>query len=903
MGRLHRRALALLLLVAALAAGGDLGAWPGGDHDPAIPTLTAVIGHDFGADLSDPDDIARYLAALHQAAPARTRLVEYARSWQGRPLHYLVIGSAERIAALDDVQAGLQRLADPRGAGSAELEGLVETLPAVVWLAHGVHGNEVTSSDAALLTAYHLLASRRPETAALLDSLLVVVDPLQNPDGRARFVHHYRSHQGLVPQPSPIAAERVEPWPSGRTNHYLFDMNRDWFAQTQPETRGRAAAFLAYRPHVYADVHEMGTDRTYYFPPPAQPWNPYLNERQNAAIERFGRAMAERFDRRGFRYFTREDYDAYYPGYGDTWPTLHGAAGMTFEMASPRGLLGQRSDGSVVSYRDGVDRHFTASLATLEAAAADRARLLEDFLAMRRASGPDTTYVLPRRGDAGRVDKLADLLRRQGIEVRRLPDAGRVCGESVPAGSYLVSTQQPAGPLAGTLLAADSPARAEFWAEQERRLARHLPAQVYDVVAWSLPLLFDVESLSCRLSVASYPLMDAPPPGPPAPVTGSTTVAYLVPWGSQAATRFLAAALREGLPVFFTTHPFSRGERRFPGGTLIVRRAGEPADPAARVAALAAASGAEVVAIDGTWVDAGVDFGSDHVRRARAPRIALAWGEPATVTDTGALRYAVERKLGYPLTPVRTADLASPWLDQFDVLVLPDGDDYAKALPAEAADNLGRWVRRGGTLVGIGGALAYLGSEAVGLLASRPELRAAPDSGDSEPPVAGPGVAAGSGSAAAAPEEDGPVPGTILATEADLDRAVAAKEAAPPEISGVLLQAVTDDDHWLAMGLPARLPIMFSGARVFTPLPLDKGTNALRFAAAERLVLAGYLWTSVRPQLAFKPAAMVQPEGRGQVIAFVADPAFRGVMDGLDVLLANALLLGPAMASPVPPAP
>ena len=672
------RALPSLLLLALPGWVAALEAWPDVRYDDAIPTLAQVVGHDLGEDITAPDDLARYLRALTAAAPERTRLVEYARSWEGRPLHYLVIGNADNVARLADVRAGMQRLADPRGLGSAERDRLLADLPAVVWLAHGVHGDEISSSDAALSTAYHLLAARDDAVADLLERTVVVIDPSQNPDGRARFVHHYRSLRGLVPQPSPIAAERAQAWPGGRTNHYLFDMNRDWFALTQPEVAGRVRAFLDYFPLVHVDLHEMGTDSSYYFPPPAVPYNPYLTERQRSILETLGRGAAELFDRFGFRYYTREVYDAYYPGYGDTWPALHGAAGMTFEMASARGMLGQRSDGSLVSYRDGVQRHFVASLAAIRTAAAERRRLLQAFLEHRSGSGDGNLYLLSRNPDPGRADKLARVLMDQGVEVRRLSQSGRLCEGQHEAGTYVVSTDQPAGRLAGTLLAAESPADAAFWQEQERRAAKRLPVEVYDVVAWSLPLLFGVPVTSCRAAAGGYPVVNSAPRAEAEP-PGEAAVAYLVPWGSQAAAQFLARALMEGLAVETATEALSRDGLNLPRGTLILRRSANGPDMPQRMAELARDTGARAIAADDSWVEGGIDFGSERVRNVRAPHVALAWDEPTVAGSAGAWRYLLERKLGYPVAPVRVRDLGSRWLDQFDVLVLPDGEGYAAA--------------------------------------------------------------------------------------------------------------------------------------------------------------------------------------------------------------------------------
>ncbi len=894
---------ALLLVLAAPAVAEPRAFWPGADYDPAIPDLASVLGHAPGDDITTPEGLVTYLQALKRAAPERTRLVEYARSWEGRPLHYLVVGSREHLARLDEIRAGMRRLADPRDRAAGELEALVAELPAVVWLAHGVHGNEISSADAALLTAYHLLAARDPETAALLDDVLVIIDPAQNPDGRARFVQHYTGLRGLAPQPSPIAAERSEPWPTGRGNHYLFDMNRDWFALTQPEVRGRVQAYLDYYPVVHVDLHEMDTDSSYYFPPPAVPANPYLGNDQEAVLEALGRGTAELFDRFGFRYFSRETFDAYFPGYGDTWPALHGAAGMTFEMASARGLLGQRLDGSLVSYADGVARHFVASMAVLRTAAAERERLLRAFLAQRRGVGDGVTYLLSRERDPGRADALAALLMAQGVEVRQLPEAVRLCGRQVAAGSYAVSTDQPAGRLAGTLLAPESPAGAEFWAEQQRRLDKRLPLEVYDVVAWSLPLLFDVPVTSCRTGAEVFPLANGAPSHAAAP-PGEARVAYLVPWGSRAAARFLATALAAGLRLEMATDGFSQNGTEYPRGTLILRRAANAGDLPARVAALARQSGAAITATDTSWVSRGAGFGSDRVRPLRAPRVAIAWGAPTSPYSAGALRYTLEQKLGYPAAPVAVDDLASPWLDQFDVLVLPDGDGYAESLADPVTENLRRWVRRGGTLLAVGGALEYLGPDHADLLSVRPELRAAPGDAAAEDADTPPGAAQAAEPERASTEADaepsGPVPGTVLATEADLLAAVAPEEPRPPDVPGVLANATVDRDHWLSVGLPARLRFMVAGERIFTPLRLDEGTNVASFAAADGLVAAGHLWEAARRQLARKPVVMVQPQERGHVIGFAADPAFRGMMDGLDVLLANAVFVGPAMVGPVP---
>src|SRR5512143_1605845 len=404
--------LATLTLAAALAVPSPVAAET--RYDPRIPTLKAVVGHDLGAEITSPEQIAAYLKALAEAAPDRARVVEYAKSEEGRPLHVLVIGSPERMARLDDVKKGLRALADPRGLAPQEAERLVEELPAVVWLLHAVHGNEISSSDAALALAHHLLAAEGdPDVDLVRREALVLIDPLQNPDGRARFLGTNALAQGPSPDPEPLAAEHDEPWPGGRANHYLFDMNRDWFALTQPETRGRLELYLEWRPQVVADLHEMGGDSTYYFAPPATPLNPHFSRAQQQWLDAFGRAIAARFDAAGEAYFVREVFDSFYPGYGESWPMAQGAVGRTVERASARGLRFRREDGSELRYLDGIRNHFRAALATAGTAARGREKLLRDFLEFRRSAvregsdGAVRQYVISG-ADPSRLRRLAD---------------------------------------------------------------------------------------------------------------------------------------------------------------------------------------------------------------------------------------------------------------------------------------------------------------------------------------------------------------------------------------------------------------------------------------------------------------------------------------------------------------
>ncbi len=873
----------LLLFCVSTTDAADLG-WPDADYDPAIPTLKKVVGHAPGERLTRSADAQRYLRALAEAAPERTHLVEYARSWQGQPLSYLLIAAPQRIADLESVRADIQRIAHPRDLDDSAARALVDGLPAVVWLAYGVHGNEISSTDAALLTAYHLLAARNDDDVArMLDQTLVGIDPDMNPDGRERFVHHYIQTEGIEPAASSIAAERREPWPNGRSNHYLFDMNRDWLGLTQPESKGRVATFLEYYPLIHVDVHEMGTDTSYYFPPPAEPFNPHLTPGQLDRLELVGRNIGSFFDRFGYDYFTREIFDALYPGYGDSWPAFHGAVGMTFEMASARGLAGERQDGSIVTYAEGVQRHFVASIATIDAAAHNRSELLEAFLEYRRsavrgAHGGPREYLLPAGRDPEAAHDFAGRLANHGIEVRRTTAATRACGVDLPAGSYLISSRQGAGRLVRTLLEDDSPIAEAFLAEQERRRARGLGAELYDVLGWSLPRLYNLPVTPCDRSVGGDPRPWSADDSFEVQVPPRAEVAWLVPWGTRAAGRFLAAGLRDGLVIRGANEPMTLAGRDHARGTLVIRVADHPDVERdalyERVVALARSSGAEVLAADTSWTTAGTSFGSRNVPRLHPPRIALAWDAPTRSLSAGHTRFVLERQFGYPVEPVRVAHLGEPALDRFDVLILPDGGNYAAVLGTGGVERLRAWVHRGGTLIGLAGATEFLTNAPAGLLPAQRERAL--------------------DSPAAEVEDREPVAGVRITDDEAFAEAIAAADADPDWIPGVVMRAHPDPDHWLTVGLPDELNMMVEGRNVFRPLRLNEGVNALRFAAADELVVSGHLWQENREQWAYKPAVMVAEHGSGQVIGFTADPNFRGVMDGLNVLFLNAVLRGPA---------
>ncbi len=776
------------------------------------------------------------------------------------------------MARLDDVKAGIARLADPRGLSDDEAEALLAELPVVTALMHGIHGNETSSSGAAMAEAYHLLAATGDaDVDLILSESLVLIDPMENPDGRNRFVYQNEVAQARWPDEAAFSAEHDEPWPGGRGNHYLFDLNRDLFIQSQPETRGKVDIFLEYRPQIVADLHEMGGDATYFFPPTAPPSNPWYGERQIALMDVFGSAIAARFDARGFAYFNRDVYDLFYPGYVDMWPMGHGALGMTYEQASARALRLRQSDGDLLTYGQGVLQHFTAALETALTSARNRDSILRDYLAFRREGvdagqrGP-AEIVLHSAHDPGMAERLAKMLTENGIEVFRASGPVTVDDRTLSAGSsFIVPLDQPAHGFIHNLLDANVPMEEDFVRRQIERRANRRSDEIYDLTAWSQSLLWDVEAIETAATgargepVTTVATLEAPAALPEA------LVGYLIPWGTNAAAT-VVEALREGIRVRAAGAEFTLDGRRYGTGTAIVRVAENGPNMPARLADIGARHRAEVVAIDDAYVREGMSLGSRRVRALREPRVLLVYDSPGQSYSVGWARYVLERRYGQRTTAVRASSLGRARLADYDVVVFPSGN-YGSAVSEGLLDRLRAWMRDGGTVITMAESSRWASRE--GLLATETERRGGRAEGD-----------------------DPPDPGTPDQPIEYLD-AISPEDESPEGVPGAILRTVLDTEHWLAAGTDGEIGVLVEGSRVFRPITLDDGTNVGRYADLDDLVLGGIVWEESRPQLANKAFLIHQPYGRGQLVAFAEDPNYRAYAEATQLLFMNAVLLGP----------
>ncbi|HZF67752.1 MAG TPA: M14 family zinc carboxypeptidase [Gemmatirosa sp.] len=525
-----------------------------GPYRANVPAPEALLGYRFGDRNTQFAEQERVLLAIAERASDRVRVEEIGATHEGRRMRLFIVSSPENIARLDAIRADLDRLSDPRGVAPAELDALARRTPTVVWISESVHGNESPGFETAMPLLFQLAASLEPATLAALRNAIVVLNPSSNPDGHERFTVWYNSVARS--DPTNDAYEHREPWSvQGRFNHYRFDMNRDVMASTQPEVQALLRGMLRWHPQTAVDQH--GHTVNYFFPPAASPVNANIGAESEKWLSIVGRANAAAFDRYGWMYFVRDQFDLYYPGYWDTWPSLTGATGMTYETDGGgwKGILWRREDGSLLSFRDGIAKHWTTAMATIEAVAGRAAERVRDYAEFRRRAvdagrtGRMRRVVIEPGDDPQRAAELAAALLRSGIEVRRADQpfsSGRATSYGLgstassaaesrrfAAGAYVVDLAQPQGRLARAFLepapvldsAFARTQREKFARNQRRGGANEEYYEFYDITAWSLPVAFGVRAYwtedAAPVSGALLALPDAPRPGPPLIATGA----------------------------------------------------------------------------------------------------------------------------------------------------------------------------------------------------------------------------------------------------------------------------------------------------------------------------------------------------------------------------------------------
>ncbi|MEX0602788.1 MAG: hypothetical protein WD295_05570, partial [Bacteroidota bacterium] len=660
------------------------------------------------------------------------------------------------------------------------------------------------------------------------------------------------------------------PWPGGRFNHYLFDLNRDWSWSTQQETQQRLRLYREIMPHVHVDFHEMDYSSTYFFFPAAHPLHREFPAEVKHWGEIFARGNSRALDRHGVPYFTGESFDLFYPGYGDSWPTFNGAIGMTYEQAGHgrAGLAIRRPDGTLLTLADRARNHFLTSIATLETAIRHRTARSRDFFrfwddALRNTASP-RGYLIPPGNDPNRTARMVNTLLRQGVEVHRLGEplqtdarpyyAQRNSRETFPAGTYFVSLNQPQRRLVTALLEPRSEVRDTFF---------------YDVSAWSLPVAYGLKAYTT----------DTPLPRTASLVTeglirgtvsgGKATFAYLIPWDRTDAVKLAWQLLDRGFHVSVAHRWFETGGRRFEAGTIVAFVGANPDSLHDVIPALAATYGVDVFATATGMTDTGISLGSNRIRPLKRPEIAVITDAPVGANDFGELWFMFDREFGIPFTAIRAREFSGIQLSRYSVIIFPDGGEYRSVFDTTMTAKLKRWVEEGGVVIGIEGGARFLTKNRSGITPALVE------------------------------DEKKNEDKTKAELEEEKARAERIKQQTLFEkqesdrlerIPGTIFRALVDTTHPIGFGYEREVYVLKGNAPSYQLL--ETGHTVVRYTKDSTSV-SGYALPARSRRIAGMGAVQEYTIGNGKAVLFGESITFRMFWTGFQKMLFNAVLFLP----------
>lgn len=799
------------------------------------------LGYPLGSKFTPHYKIVNYFQQVAAAVPQQVKLQQYGSTYEGRPLYLAFVSSAANTGNLESIRKNNLQLAGLES-GSA-----TNSSTAVVWLSYNVHGNEASSSEAAMQTIYELL---QPEHAGWLSNTVVIMDPCLNPDGRDRYVNWFNSVAGVTPNANPAAREHEEPWPGGRINHYNFDLNRDWAWQTQIETQQRIKVYNQWMPQVHVDYHEQGYNEPYYFAPAAAPFHEVITGWQKDFQTAIGKNNAKYFDKNGWLYFTKERFDLFYPSYGDTYPTYNGSIGMTYEQGghSRGGLAVQTDEGELLTLKDRLQHHTTTGLSTVEMTSENAGKLITEFKKFfdnsRSGAGSNYKAYIITSNDFARIKAVQDVLRNNGISFGSVTATTGLTGYNYYTGktepvkadkfSIVVNATQTRSVMAKVLL------------EPVSRLA---DSATYDITAWSLPYAYGVNAYALTAPVKAgndndyiYPLLQQPGYG------------IAVSYSSVHDASLLAALLSNGVGVRVNEKDIVyKGSTLNKGTLLILKR--DNATTWDKVRTIINTWGANFILLDGGFMDAGPDMGSPDILKLAAPRVALVTGNDVSPNAAGEIWHLFEQQVKYPITLLNGDRLRINTLKQFDVLILPDGD-YSFISDKKTGDDIKTWVRNGGRIIAMESAVTQLANAEFGVKLKKDEEE----------------------------KKDDKKAGDYASLRKYGDRE---RDDLVNSIPGAIYKVEMDETHPLAFGIGNAFYTLKQNSTVLEFL--KDGWNVGVIKKANKT--AGFAGVSVTDKIKDGTLFAVQDMGRGKIIYMVDDPVFRNFWENGKLLLLNAVFM------------
>lgn len=794
----------------------------------SIQSPEEFLGYKTGTEFTRHHQVVDYFNHLAENSPNLT-YSPYGKTNERRTLSYAVVSSEENLSNIEDIRTNhLKQTGIIKGDATSEI--------AIVWLSYNVHGNEASSTEAAMVTAHELVTNRKD----VLKNTVVIIDPNVNPDGRDRYVNWYNQVKATPYSPYQDAVEHNEPWPGGRPNHYLYDLNRDWMWATQVETQQRLKLYNQWMPHVHVDFHEQGINSPYYFAPAAEPFHKVITDFQKEFQTTIGKNNAKAFDENSWAYFTRERFDLFYPSYGDTYPTYNGAIGMTYEQAGHgRAGLGINTDeGYELTLIDRVQHHVTSGLSTIKTSSEHATKLNSEFKNYFKHSPDFDYYVLA--GDKQKLKVLSQLFDKHEYKYE-YSDSKSLKGKNIYSDSktsfeaenaLVLPANQPKAKMLKVLFEADP------------ELSTPL---TYDITSWNLGLGHgvDVYAVSGKVNTKSkteiYKEQEVK----------VGTVGYISPWKSKVHAQFLAQLLEHKIDVRATTKPFKIEEKSYDRGSLVITKTNNKQSHFdSLVVAIANEFQIELTPTKTGFSDSGTDFGSPDIKKIHPQRIAVLRGKGTSSLSYGSLWYFFEQELKYPIISISTDNFSSIDLKNYDVLILPSGS-YSSIMNAKTLESLATWIKGGGKVIAIGSALStFDGKKEFGL----EKVKTEKDSTD-----------------------------VNLIPFADRE-----KERTKDNITGAIYKVKVDNTHPLGFGYDDTYTSLKTSSGAYQYL--KKGYNVAYLEDSSKR-LSGFAGEKASKEISNSLVFGEQRLGRGSIIYMVDDVMFRSFWENGKLFFVNALFM------------
>jgi hypothetical protein len=898
------------------------------EYRPNVPRPQSILRFDVGDFHTTYAQMEKVIESIAAASPDRVRIFDIGETNEHRMQHLVAISAPENIQRLDDIRANISRLADARRTTPDAASTIANSTPAIAWMAYTIHGNESASFEAMMQVVYQLAASNEPATLDILKNTVVLVLTGENPDGHERFVTWYNSV--ATGNADRNAIEHREPWAVwGRYNHYRFDLNRDTLAATQKETQNMMKAYMEWNPQVAVDHH--GQPSQFFFPPAALPINPNIPQPvTNKWLTLYGRANSAAFDANRWDYYVRDVYDLFYPGYWDTFPSLNGATGMTYETDGGgfKGLRWTRDDGSIVTLRSAIAKHFVASMTTLEQTARNKTEKLLDFYNFRvkaldnvRTARMRSVVISPAQ-DPVKAAELAELLTKRGIEVgvSTAPfsvntahsymdrDAPRTT-RNFPAGSYIIDMNQPQGILAKSILEQDTPQDKAFVEDNMRRFNRNQMRGkgqsreeygFYDITSWSLPLAFGLDAAWTETppTVAVTPVNQTFIDGKKAgSFEGRARVAYIIPYETDAVGALAIRLGQQGYRLAVATRPINAAGRNWPAGTFVVRVSRNNESLHDALSKMATEMGVRVFAAQsGFSEESDGSIGGESVLSLQPAKIAMVADEGVDQTSFGSIWWTLD-KYRINFTPMTIQSIRSGGLKNYNVLILPSGSPgrYFSSFGSGGVATLKSWVSEGGTLITARGGSVFAALKDVGLTSSKlvgsdddEEKNKAPEDqspdkrkeSETQPtPTPKPTPSRPDTEPTPSPDLSDKATDGIAPSLPPIASPSANANKVPEALPGSIMRATVDRTTYLTYGLDQNeLPVLLASGYFFRYS--KEGSNALVFDAKPKrpLTISGFVWEGNTERLLRGTAYLIdEPSGSGHTILFAEEPFFRGI--------------------------